>query len=77
MFNYQGKIVLCGATAGNRYRDWGMLHIEEGPWEGEPLPDLTRWREEGVLSIYMQRNPSRRSEPTGLYVLDFTLLAEE
>ncbi|MHC4121011.1 MAG: BNR repeat-containing protein [Planctomycetota bacterium] len=73
MFNYKGKIVLCGATAKNAYHDWGTLHIEEGPWDGEPLPDLTRWREEGVLSIYMQRDPSQGGEPTDLCVLDFSI----
>ena len=76
MFNYKGKIVLCGATADKQYRNWGTLHIEEGPWDGEPLPDLTRWRTEGVLSIYMQRDPSRYVEPTDLYILDYTVYSK-
>jgi hypothetical protein len=73
MFNIQGKIVLCGATAGNAYRDWGTLLIDEGPWDGEPLPDLARWREQGVLSIYMQKDPPQAGRPTDLYILDFNL----
>jgi len=73
MFNFQGKIVVCGATAGKAYRDWGTLLIEDGPWDGEPLPDLARWREQGVLSIYMQKDPSQAGQPTDLYVLDFKL----
>ncbi len=73
MFNNKAKIVLMSATAENQYRDWKMIHEEEGPWDGEPLPDLSRWREEGILSIYMQKNPSKDGEPTDLYVVDFSI----
>jgi len=73
MFNYKGKIVLCGATARNQYRDWKTLHVEDGPWDGEPLPDLSRWRQEGILSIYIQEAPSQKRQPTGVYILEFSL----
>jgi hypothetical protein len=62
-----------GATAENQYRDWKVIHMEEGPWDGEPLPDLGRWREEGILSIYMQKNPAKHGEPTDLYIVDFSV----
>jgi len=75
MFNNKERIVLVSATAENQYRDWSVIHVEEGPWDGEPLPDLNRWREEGVLSIYMQKNPSKNGEPTDLYVVDFSFAA--
>jgi len=71
MFNNNAQIVLLAATAKNQYRDWKVIHKEAGPWNGEPLPDLSRWREEGVLSIYMQKDPSKGGEPTDLYVVDF------
>lgn len=73
MFNSKAKIVLLGATPENQYRDWKVIHKENGPWNGEPLPDLSRWREEGVLSVYMQKEPSQEGEPTDLYVVDFTV----
>ena len=75
MFNNKARIVLASATAENRYRDWRVIHTEEGPWDGEPLPDLSRWREEGVLSIYMQKESSIGGKPTDLYVLDFSISA--
>jgi len=71
MFNNNAKIVIMSATAENQYRDWKVIHKEEGPWDGEPLPDLGRWREEGLLSIYMQKDPSKDGEPTDLYIIDF------
>lgn len=72
MFNNKAEIVFCGATAENQYRDWKVIHKEEGPWDGEPLPDLSRWRDEGVLSIYMQMaDTTKKGQPTDLYVLDF------
>jgi len=73
MFNNKAQIVLLAATAENQYRDWKVIHREDGPWNGEPLPDLSRWREEGVLSIYMQKDPSKGGEPTDLYVVDFDI----
>ena len=75
MFNNKAKIVLMSATAENQYRDWKVIHKEQGPWNGEPLPDLSRWREEGMLSIYMQKNQSKDGEPTDLYIVDFSVSA--
>lgn len=71
MFNFQGNIVLCGATLKNEYRDWAVLRKEPGPWDGEPLPDPYRWRDEGVLSIYMQKESKQPRQPSDLFVLDF------
>ncbi|KKK56996.1 hypothetical protein LCGC14_3058900, partial [marine sediment metagenome] len=76
-FNYKAKIILLGATAENQYSDWKVIHKEEGPWNGEPLPDLSRWREEGILSIYMQKDSSKSGEPTDLYVVDFSISPNE
>jgi hypothetical protein len=73
MFNHQAHIVLLAATAAKQYKDWKVIYREDGPWNGEPLPDLTRWREDGILSIYMQEDPSQIGEPTDLYVVDFLL----
>ena len=73
MFNNKARIVLMTATAKKQYSDWRVLHIEEGPWDGEVLPDLGRWRDEGVLSIYMQMEPANRHDPTDLCVVDFHL----
>ena len=44
MFNNRARIILLGATAKNRYRDWKVIHREDSPWDGEPLPDVSRWR---------------------------------
>jgi hypothetical protein len=75
MFNNKSNIVLVSATEKQQYRDWSVIHREAGPWDGEPLPDLSRWRDEGVLSIYMQKEPSKSGEPTDLYVVDFSFSA--
>lgn len=72
MFNNRAQIVLLAATVESGYSDWKVIHREEGPWNGEPLPDLTRWSDEGVLSVYMQMDPSQSGEPTDLYVVDFS-----
>ena len=75
LFNNKTEIVICGATAENQYQDWKVIHREEGPWDGEPLPDLGRWREERILSVYMQKEPSNNGEPTDLYVINFSIFA--
>lgn len=73
MYNENATLTLWAATESNHYRDWKLIHTEKGPWNGEPLPDLSRWREEGILSIYMQKDPSEDHEPTDLYVVDFSI----
>ena len=75
IFNNKARIVLVRATVENKYRDWNVIHVEEGPWDGEPLPDLGRWREERILSVYMQKEPSKSGEPTDLFVVDFSISA--
>ena len=75
MFNFEGQLVIVSATAETGYQDWLEVHREAGPWNSEPLPDLTRWQEEGILSIYTQRAPSRDGEPTDLYVISFSIAA--
>jgi len=75
LFNCNGQITICAATAARRYEDWHVIHVEPGPWDGTPLTDLYRWRDEGVLSIYMQREPAQDRQPTDIYVLDFQVTA--
>lgn len=41
------------------------------------LSDLSRWREEAVLPIYMQKEPPGGGEPTDLYVIDFSFAGTE
>lgn len=72
LYNAEATIVLWHATAKNQYRDWKVIHKEQGPWNGEPLPDLSRWREQGVLSVYMQKDPAKPNQPTDLHVIDFS-----
>jgi hypothetical protein len=73
LFNNKAEIVICAATAENQYQDWKVIHREEGPWDGEPLFDLGRWREERMLSVYMQKESSKSGVPTDLYVVDFRI----
>jgi hypothetical protein len=75
MFNNKAEIIICGATADMQYQDWKVIHREKGPWDGEALPDLSRWREERVLSIYMQKEASKSGEASDLYVIDFSFSA--
>ena len=58
------------ATAAALWKDWTAVHTQPQTFTGEPLVDFYRWRDEGVLSIYMQEHPQTAQQPTALHVID-------
>ena len=72
LFFSRGHLVIAGATAASQWTDWRILHTEPGPFFNEMLGDKTRWREEGVLSVFAQDSPpGKPGVPTPLRILDF------
>jgi hypothetical protein len=67
-----GDLIIAGATATSHWKDWRILHREEGPLVNEMLGDPYRWRRGGVLSVMVQESPSRAHEATPLRILDYT-----
>lgn len=63
--------------------DWQRLPDTDQTTCGDPLVDVTRWKKEGVLSIYFQATPSTIIEttenipldgvPSALHVMDYRL----
>ena len=58
------------ATAAALWKDWTTVHTQPQTFTGEPLVDFYRWRDEGVLSIYVQEHPRTTRQPTALHVID-------
>lgn len=72
LFFSQGSLVIAGATAASQWTDWRILCMEPGPFFNEMLGDKTRWRDEGVLSVFVQDSPpGSPGPPTPLRILDF------
>jgi len=69
----QGNLTIAAATAESKWRDWQVIHTEEGPFVNEMLGDTHRWRKEAVLSVMVQQSPAKPHEPTPLRILDFAL----
>ena len=73
----QGKItsdlVIQAASAGSKWTDWKVIHIEKGPFVNEMLGDYYRWKNTGVLSVMVQESPNEKHDPTPLRILDFIL----
>lgn len=69
----EADLVILAATAACRWRDWRIVHTENGPFVGEMLYDPYRWQTEGVLSVVVQDSPARAHQPTPLRILDFSV----
>ncbi len=67
-----GQLTIAVATAAARWKDWRIVHVEPGPFTGEMLGDLARWKSEGVLSVMAQQSPGSHHESTRLRILDFS-----
>lgn len=63
-----GRLVLWTAAA--PWADWHEAWSAPFAVVGEPLVDPDRWRDEGILSVYVQERPSAPGEPSPLHVLD-------
>jgi len=63
---------IAAATASSNWSDWKIIHLEKGPFTGgEPLLDRYRWRDEGILSVYIQEAPKQKGTPSPLHIIDF------
>jgi len=68
---------IAAATAASEWTDWKVVHVEEGPFLNEMVPDTARWKDEGILSLMVQEAPGEPHEPTTLRVLDFSVAADK
>jgi hypothetical protein len=71
LFERASDLCVAAGTAASQWTDWKIIHVETGPFQNEMLPDPTRWRDEGVLSIMVQEPPAEPHQPTALRMLDF------
>jgi hypothetical protein len=73
IFSRKGALTIAAATADSRWKDWRIVHIEQGPFLNEMLGDVYRWKSQGVLSVMVQQSPDTFHEPTPLRIIDFSL----
>jgi hypothetical protein len=64
------KLVIMGASSSANWRDWKLIHVEEGPFLNEMLFDFERWTRDGILSIIVQETAVNTNKST-LRVIDF------
>ena len=67
-----GKLFIAAATAASQWKDWRVIHSEDGPFFNEMLGDLPRWKATGILSILVQESPAHAHQPTPLRLIDFS-----
>lgn len=65
-----GVLTVVAATG---WTDWKTVWESKERFTGEPLTDPHRWANEGVLSIYAQREPPSPGAASALHVIDFSL----
>ena len=70
-FGAWGDLQIAAATAANKWSDWTVIFTPKGPFTGEPLLDRYRWRDEGILSVYIQQEPEQLGAASPLRVIDF------
>lgn len=65
-----GTLTIAMATQSSGWTDWKTIYQADWIAVGEPLYDLARWQNEGVLSIYQQQKPASPGKPSTLHVID-------
>jgi hypothetical protein len=68
-----GRLMIATARDAGTWSDWRIVWKSDRTFVGEPLIDLDRWKDTGVLSVYTQEKPEEAGEPSSLRVLDFRL----
>ncbi|HEY1684525.1 MAG TPA: BNR repeat-containing protein [Tepidisphaeraceae bacterium] len=67
-----GKLQIAEATAKSGWSDWKIVASEDGPFVNEPLVDYGRAKE-GVLSVMMQKTPTRSLQATDIVVYEYKM----
>ncbi len=57
IFEKDGKLVIMGTQASNKWSDWKTVHSEEGPFHNEMLGDYYRWKKSSILAVMVQESP--------------------
>jgi hypothetical protein len=58
---------IAAASAGSKWTDWKVVHVEEGHFFTDMLGDQYRWKKESVLSVIVQESPKQRRGPNYAY----------
>ncbi|SNR71219.1 BNR repeat-containing family member [Lutibacter agarilyticus] len=66
-------LIIAVATAKNNWKDWHIAHSVKGPFMNDMLADIYRWKNEGVLSVMLQEEPSALRKPSALRVVDLSI----
>jgi len=68
-------LVVSAATAGARWTDWHVAHVEKGPFVNEMLADRFLWKSQGILSVLVQEFPAEKHASTPVRVVDYRITA--
>ena len=72
MHNLDHNCTIAAASAKSKWRDWKIIHAEEGTFFSDLLGDPYRWQQEGILSVIVQETPKANAAPAALRILDFS-----
>ncbi|OGG03697.1 MAG: hypothetical protein A3F83_05945 [Candidatus Glassbacteria bacterium RIFCSPLOWO2_12_FULL_58_11] len=62
---------VAAATSDKLWRDWTVVYESDKDYTGEALVDPYRWRDEGVISVYIQELEEAGKLFSALKVIDF------
>jgi hypothetical protein len=71
LYFLDGELRIAAATAASQWTDWKIIYQDPGHYMNEPLIDLPRLQQTGLLSILVQDTAATPRESTPLRILDF------
>ena len=73
LYFLDGELRIAAASAASKWTDWKIIYQDPGHYMNEPLIDLPRLKEDGVLSVMVQDMAKSPRKSTPLRILDFRL----
>ncbi len=71
--DHGSRLTVAIASESTGWTEWRTVWQADRISVGEPLLDLDRWRNEGILSVYTQDRPEKPGAPSALRVLDLSV----
>jgi hypothetical protein len=71
LYFLDGELRIAAATPASKWTDWRIIYRDPGHFMNEPLQDLPRLADDGILSIFVQDSAVRPRQSTPLRILDF------
>jgi hypothetical protein len=70
--DHGGQLTVMRAEEAGGWSAWSTVYRSSAWFVGEPLFDAQRWRDEEVLSVYIQEKPVAPGVPSALHVIDIS-----